>query len=78
MAEPISENLQEMLDDRSDYVKELDMEAAKTIDYHIQKLRKQERKDKIHSTINKDLDLRDNFLGIRQLKAPYQPIPYIF
>ena len=31
---------------------------------------------KTHEIIDKDLDVREKWAGIRQLKTPYKPIPY--
>ena len=67
-----------MLKHRDICIKELDLEAAIITTKYIDKQRKQEKQDRVHRSINKDLDLKDNFLGIRQLKKPYQPIPYVF
>ena len=76
--DPISEDLQTMFNELDKAIIDLDIETAVVINKHIDKLKKQERKNKVHKTINKDLDLRCNFLGIRNLKKKYQPIPYMF
>ena len=42
-------------------------------------LRKQKRKDKserVLEALSKDLDIRDRWLGIRELKSKYNPTPY--
>ena len=44
---------------------------------YIRKTSKKEKKERVHRAINKDLDLRSNFLGLRQLKRKYEPIPYV-
>ena len=32
----------------------------------------------VHNMLSKELDLKDRWLGIKQLKKKYQPIPYVF
>ena len=40
------------------------------------KSKKEDRTNMVIKTISKDLDIRDRWLGIRQLKQTYQPNPY--
>ena len=40
------------------------------------KWKEHERNEFIHTTIDKDLDVRSKWAGIRQLKTPYKPIPH--
>ena len=57
-----------MFKHRDELIKELDLDAVETVNKYIQKQKQQEKKEKVHKSINKDFDLRDNFLGIKQLK----------
>ena len=38
--------------------------------------RKQDKKERILESVSKDLDLRERWLGIRELKRKYNPTPY--
>ena len=67
-----------MMEERDKALEELDFDAVKIIDKHIKKQHNTERKEYIHQFIDKDLDLRDKFLGINKLKKPYKPITYYF
>ena len=53
-----------------------DIEEAIIIGKHIQKQKNIDRRKYIYETIGKYLDVRDRYLGIRQLKRPFRPIPY--
>jgi len=46
------------------------------LDKRFRKRKKQDKTDRIIKTLDKDLDIRDKWLGIRQLKQEYQPNPY--
>ena len=59
-------------------IEEADFEGADAINKYIKQLKPKEKEQRIRESIDKDLDLRDKFLGIRQLKKPYQTLPYIF
>ena len=63
---------------RDQSMDELDIEAIQVANRHIDKQRRLEKKEHTHNAVKKELDLRDKGLGVRQLKKPYQPIPYIF
>ena len=57
-------------------MKELDLERCQTINKQIQKQKRQENKKHTLKMLSNELDLRDRWLGIRNLKRPYQPTPY--
>ena len=67
-----------MLRIRDQSIEELDLDAIQVANNYIHNQKKLEKKQKVHDTIKKELDLGCRWLGVRQLKRPYQPIPYIF
>ena len=46
------------------------------LDKRFKRSKKGDKTNRIMNTIDKDLDIRDKWLGIRQLKKEYQPNPY--
>ena len=50
--------------------------AYKTLNWRFRKSKKEDRTKMIMDTLDKDLDIRDKWLGIRQLKQEYQPHTY--
>ena len=68
--------MQDLLRDRGEALKSLDIEKAKELNKEIIKQRKREKKIRILESVKKDLDLRDRRLGLRNLRKDYQPIPY--
>eukprot|EP00975_Prorocentrum_lima_P058252 12226006-Prorocentrum_lima.AAC.1 len=42
----------------------------------IRNIRKQEKKAQLLHTVSKELDIRDRWLGIRQMKKGYCAMPY--
>ena len=72
----ISEEVQDLLRDRGEALKSLDIEKAKELNKEIIKQRKREKNIRILESVKKDLDLRDRWLGLRNLRKDYQPIPY--
>ena len=67
-----------MLNEKDTATKELDIDAVIAINKHIEKQRKAEKKERVHESLKNELDIRDKFLGITELRKPYQPVPYIF
>ena len=50
--------------------------AYNTLNWRFRKSKKEDRTNMIMDTLDKDLDVRDRWLGIRQLKPEYQPHTY--
>ncbi len=72
----MSEWLEGFLQDRETALEQGNLEEAKEIRKKIKKFKQLEREEYIMETIDKDLDVRDKWSGIRELKTPYKPIPY--
>ena len=72
----ISEELEDLIKDRMQAVKELKIEEAKNLNQEIENQRRREKKIKTLESVDKDLDLRDRYLGLRRLKGEYKPMPY--
>ena len=72
----ITEWLEGLFKDRENALLSGDLDEVKEITKQIKKWMEHERKEFIHVTIDKDLDVRSKWAGIRQLKTPYKPIPY--
>ena len=54
----------------------MNVQAVKELTKEFYKSKRQDRKDHIMSTVVENLDLRDKWLGLRQLKTGYTPQPY--
>ena len=52
------------------------MKAYNLLDKRFRKSKKEDKTNMIINALDKDLDIRDKWLGIRQLKQDYQPNPY--
>ena len=50
--------------------------AGEEITKNTKKYKQMERQEYVLETIDKDLDVRDKFAWINELKTPYKPIPY--
>ena len=61
--------------DREEALLKGDLELVKETTKWIIKWKQHERQEYVHTTIDKDLDIRDKLNGIRELKKPYKPIP---
>ena len=72
------QEMQQMLDIRYKNLEELDLEAVAIASKYIEKQQRGETKQRDQQSINKDLDLNDNWLGLKQLKNKYQQIPCVF
>ena len=48
----------------------------KDLDNRIKQALKRDKKRHILNTVNRDLDVRDNWAGIRALRKEYSPMPY--
>ena len=55
-----------------------DIEQVRATDQRIRKQRKHEKKEHQKHITRRDLDVRDRFLGIKQIKSEFQPITYHF
>ena len=71
-----SEYIEDLIGDREKTVNEFDIEKAKGLSKEIEKQRKSEKKIRTLESVDKDLDVREQFLGLRHLRKGYQPIPY--
>ena len=71
----ISEHLLRLISDRKLALATLNIERCKEIDKEVQATRRRERRDHIRNSVAKDLDLRDRWTGIRNMRKEYKPIP---
>ena len=74
--EAFSENTRGLLKQRGNAREKNNFKAWKTLNWRFKKSKKEDRTKMIMDTLDKDLDIRDKWLGIRQLKKEYQPITY--
>ena len=72
----VSEDVQDLINDRWKAVQELDIEKAKELNKEVYKQRKREQKIEKLESVSKDLDVRNKWLGIRYMKKDHKPIPY--
>ena len=57
-------------------MKNIKPQLLATLSKEYRESRKQDKQEHVLDTLNKDLDLRDRWLGIEQLKSKYSPTPY--
>jgi hypothetical protein len=73
----ISEEVRKLVHERGRRLIRGDLEGVKETDQAIRKQKKREKKERqIHIT-RRDLDVRSRYLGIKQIKADFQPATYI-
>ena len=74
--DPLSKQAEEILNERK---RAIETQNAEQFEELTRQFKKQKRKDKteqILETLDKDLDCRDQWLGIRRIKTEYKPNPY--
>ena len=72
----ISSELLELIRQRGEALLEYDVDRAQTLNRQIQKQKRKEKKEATLKSVSKDLDVLDRFLGLRNMKRGYHPIPY--
>ena len=63
-------------EERENALREGDLEKVKETTKTIKKWKQYERMQHVLEIIDKDLDVRETWAGIGELKTPYKPIPY--
>jgi hypothetical protein len=74
--EELSLRTQKLLEERRRARDNADMEVIRQLSKQIKKSIRQDRRDRMLEMVSTDLDARDMWMGIRQLKKGYQPLPY--
>ena len=72
----LSERSTQIIEDRGRARKDRNLAEFERLSTDFRKSRKQDRRDRILEGLTKDLDLRDRWLGIRELKTKFNPTPY--
>ena len=71
-----SEATKQILEERQTSVINRDPVTYELLTKRFRKSKQRDRKDYIIKTSSKDLDVKDRWMGIRQLKSTYNPQPY--
>ncbi len=74
--EALSTQTRQILQQRKNASSKPNIKAYNQLDKRFRKSKKEDKTNMIIKTLDKDLDVRDRWLGIRQLKQQYQPNPY--
>ena len=72
----ISRNTMEVMDEREQALIYFDNDRIKELNSEIQNSKNNDKHDDMVKSVDKDLDLRDRWLGIRGMKKQYQPMAY--
>ena len=72
----MSNKSKQLIEERGRAIKERNLAKFDNLSREFRKSRKQDRKDRVIEGLSKDLDLRERWLGIRELKSKYNPNPY--
>ena len=73
---PMSATATDLIERRGKARKERKLEEFEQLTKDFRKQRKQDRKERVLGGLTKDLDIRDRWMGIRELKTKYNPIPF--
>ena len=71
-----SEATKKILEQREETVKEGKVTEFEQLTKEFRRSKQRDRTNAMIETVNKDLDIRDKWLGIKQLKKEYSPDPY--
>ena len=74
----ISDELRELVYQRGRRLMRGDLEKVKETDNLIRKRKRYEKKERQKHITRRDLDVRDRYLGIKQIKSAFQPVTYHF
>ena len=74
--EAYSEETRRLLQQRKNALLKQNVRAYDILDKRFRKSKREDKTKMIIDTLDKDLDIRDRWMGIRQLKQEYQPNPY--
>ena len=72
----LSYTSKEILEQRQKAAKERNLSLFVTLNTQFTKSRRDDKKRRIIESVSKELDLRDRWLGIRELKRKYTPTPF--
>ena len=73
---PMSATATNIIEERGRARKERRLEEFEKLTKEFRRQRKQDRKERVLEGLTKDLDIRDRWMGIRELKAKCKPIPF--
>ena len=74
--EPLSKTAEEILMKRKKAIEHQNAEDFESLNQDFKKQKRRDRTEQILETLDKDLDCRDQWMGIKRLKEQYQPNPY--
>ena len=72
----VSKHTNAILEEREKAALNSDAEAFERLTKEFRKSKKADKTQMMLDALDKDFDLRDKWLGIRQLKTEYRPQPY--
>jgi len=73
---PFSTNTEAILEQRGNAARDKDTQKFMRLDKQFRKSKRNDKRDYILETIQKDLDIRDRWMGIKRLRSTYTPQPY--
>ena len=72
----LSTHSEELLKKRGRAQKDRNLQEFEKLTKEIRKSRQEDKTQRILEALDKELDIRDRWLGIRELKGKYNPTPY--
>jgi hypothetical protein len=72
----LSAKSREILDERKQAARDRNPQLFLQLNKEFTKARKEDKKNRVLESISKELDIRDRWLGIKELKRKYTPTPY--
>ena len=72
----LSHTSKELLNQRNQAAKDRNLKLFTTLNKQFTKSRQDDKKQRVIRSVSKDLDLRDRWMGIRELKRKYNPTPF--
>lgn len=72
----LSEHTEQILETRQKAIEEEDIDKYEQLTKDFRKNKDKDKRENIPKTIEQDLDVREKWLGIRQLKNKFTPHPY--
>ena len=73
---PLSDEMKTLICERSQAVEDGSYDKAATITKELRKAARRNKRNNLLEAVSTDLDVRDRWLGLRQLRKNYTPIPY--
>jgi hypothetical protein len=72
----LSNNSRDILNQRKEAAKQRNLQLFISLNTQFTKSRREDKKQRIIESVSKELDLRERWLGIRELKRKYNPTPF--